>query len=173
MQHSRFRPATPEDHPLLAAVGRETFIETYLPLHEDPSPVFAYAIQAYSVERLRSEWEKGDRGYWLLEVDGQCAGFCKLRYAPRPPMLPSLPAVELQRIYLRKVFQGKGWGAKLLGHASQLAWNEGFRLLWLGVWPENRPAVRFYLRQGFRPWGVINFYLGERVEQDTLMAKLL
>jgi ribosomal protein S18 acetylase RimI-like enzyme len=174
MQHARLRPAQPSDHALLAAVGQETFIETYLPLHaNDLSPVFAHAMHAYAESRLRSEWERGETAYWFLEVEGQCAGFCKLRSSPRPPMLPELPTVELQRIYLRKAFQGQGWGSFMLRGICQIAREKGYRQLWLGVWPENTAAVRFYLRQGFQRQGYVAFQLSDRVEQDLLMSRLL
>jgi ribosomal protein S18 acetylase RimI-like enzyme len=46
-------------------------------------------------------------------------------------------------------------------------------LVWLGVWEFNPRAIKFYTRYGFKKVGVHPFVLGNDVQNDWLMAKIV
>ena len=51
--------------------------------------------------------------------------------------------------------------------------SRGADALWLGVWGENRRAIRFYEKQGFGVVGRQSFVLGDDEQSDLVLARLL
>ena len=48
---------------------------------------------------------------------------------------------EIERIYLLKSFQGKGFGKKLFHKTIDIGRSKGYKKLWLGVWENNKSAI--------------------------------
>jgi len=91
---------------------------------------------------------------------------------------PELPAeclrsgdYELKRIYLLHRFQGSGIGRMLLNEAIRIAVELCRSRLLLGVYRENRDAIRFYEKFGFVVIGERMFNIGKRLLPDLVMAR--
>ena len=82
-------------------------------------------------------------------------------------------SLEIERIYVLKEFLGKTIGQLLLEHAFQIAREKGNENVWLGVWEENKRAIRFYQKNGFEEFDKHIFMLGEDAQTDILMRKKL
>ena len=50
-------------------------------------------------------------------------------------------SLEIERIYVRRKFQGQGFGAYLMENASQIALQRKKCYIWLGVWGKNDKAL--------------------------------
>ncbi|MEJ2584567.1 MAG: hypothetical protein P8Z38_05830 [Robiginitalea sp.] len=61
----------------------------------------------------------------------------------------------------------------MLGVLKSLAWKEGKTYLWLGVWEENKEAIRFYKRHGFVTFGKHPYYIGSDRQMDWMMQLVL
>ena len=72
-----------------------------------------------------------------------------------------------------KEFLGKTIGQLLLEHAFQIAREKGNENVWLGVWEQNKRAIRFYQKNDFEEFDKHIFMLGEDVQTDILMKKNL
>ena len=81
--------------------------------------------------------------------------------------------MEIQRIYLLKAVQGKGYGNKLLSFAEEEGRKQGASYLWCGVWEKNTPAVEFYQHKGFVRFSEHEFIVGTERQTDWLMKKEL
>lgn len=83
------------------------------------------------------------------------------------------PAVELSKMYVLPDGHGAGISTALMVAALDEARHLGAACVWLGVNQENQRAQRFYAKHGFRTSGTKTFRLGEGLENDYVMVRLL
>ena len=165
-----FRQATAADTGLLVPLAADTFRQAYHQVWEAPG-LEDYIRRAFTPEQLDAELRDPDATFILLCQDGQPAGYAKLRRRHNPPDLAGTEAVQIQRFYLLAAYYARGLGDRLMEQCLLTACQEGFRTVWLAVWPENTRAVRFYQRWGFAVAGFYPFYHGDEVAQDWLMKR--
>lgn len=79
--------------------------------------------------------------------------------------------IELQRLYVAQECHGRGVGKALIERAEEMAREQGFATLWLGVWEENFKAQKVYERMGFGKVGEHDFKMGECVQTDWILSK--
>ena len=170
MPEPLIRRAGSADAATLAAIGAETFTETFGHLYP-PQDLAAFLAEAYSLERARADLADAAKASWLVEADGVAIGYalagpCGLPHAQVTPQCG-----ELKRIYFRKAWQGGGLGLRLF--TAVMAWLEadGPRTVWLGVWSENLGAQRFYGRQGFEKVGEYGFAVGSVVDHEYIFRR--
>jgi len=163
------RPASPEDVPALAALGRDSFVAAFGHLYraEDLS---AFLEKCYSEDAVTGEIaDPAHRHCLAVDPDGSLAGFCKLRFpsgyaeysdAARP--------IALQQLYADPARTGHGVGARLMDWALAEARGLGADAVQLSVWAENFAAQRFYARYGFGKIADIDFYVGSHRDDEFL-----
>ena len=163
------RQATPDDAALLCALSTATFVETFGHLYP-PEDLAAYLAVAYPQDLQRQQLESGDYAAWILELDGEPAGFvfvgpCGL---PHPDVVDG--DGEIKRLYVLAGQQNAGWGRQLMDAA--MAWL-GARTprQWLGVWSENFGAQRFYDRYGFQRVGEYEFPVGRVRDLEYILRR--
>ncbi|HLZ73693.1 GNAT family N-acetyltransferase [Phenylobacterium sp.] len=170
MPEPLIRRAGSADAQILAAIGAQTFVETFGHLYP-PDDLASFLAEAYGLERTRADLADPQKAAWLVEAGGQAIGYalagpCGLPHAEVTPQCG-----ELKRIYMRKDAQGGGLGLRLFGEI--MAWLEaqGRRTVWLGVWSENHGAQRFYARQGFAKVGEYGFAVGSVVDHEYILRR--
>lgn len=168
MELVTLKPCTLSDLEILRQVSLETFREAFAN-QNDPSHFEAYLREAFSIEGLRREMENPAARFFFLYYGGKLAGYVKINGANAQTELQDPEALEIERIYVRKPFQGKGLGSWLLDEIKSLGREEGKKYLWLGVWEENGEAIRFYKRHGFVTFGKHPYYIGSDRQMDWLM----
>ena len=166
------RQATPDDAALLCQLSAATFVETFGHLYP-PQDLLAYLAIAYPEDLQRQQLEGGDYAAWILELDGQAAGFvfagpCGLPHAEVQP-----GDLELKRLYLRRSQQNGGWGAKLFAEAEDWMRRNGPAAIWIGVWSGNEGAQRFYARHGYLKAGEYLYPVGEARDLEFILRKSL
>ena len=171
MSEPVIRRAGPADAPAVAALGAETFCETFAHLYP-PADLQAYLREAYDLARTEADLANPAKAIWLVEVDGQAVGYalagpCALPHADVTPACG-----ELKRLYFRKSVQGGGLGQRLFQEVMAWLQRDGPRDVWIGVWSENYGAQRFYARQGFAKCGEYNFPVGQTVDLEFIFRRL-
>ena len=78
--------------------------------------------------------------------------------------------LEIERIYLKKKFQGKGLGKKMIEFAKEKAIQKKKNRIWLGVWEKNPKAIGFYEKVGFEKIGTHIFKVGNDEQIDYVMV---
>ena len=78
-------------------------------------------------------------------------------------------AIELQRLYVTRNFQGKKIGFMLMQYAINYSRERKFDWLWLGVWERNVKAQEFYKKVGFEHFSDHTFWMGTDPQNDWLM----
>ncbi|MFN7957456.1 MAG: GNAT family N-acetyltransferase [Holophagaceae bacterium] len=164
------RPATPDDAPTLAALGAQTFRETFETICSSQD-LAAFLAAAYGDAIQRTELADSSRPALVLESEGRPVGFAQLRLGHREPCVTGSRPVELQRIYVLREAHGSGFGAALMEASVDQARAWGADVLWLGVWEHNDRALAFYARHGFREAGDHVFMIGQQVDRDLILVK--
>ena len=161
-------PCTFSDLAVLREVALETFNEAFA-AQNDPKDFQTYLRDAFSAERLRREMSEPETRFFFLYFRKQLAGYAKINTGKAQTELQDPAGLEIERIYIRKPFQGKGLGSWLLGQLTTLGRKEGKKYAWLGVWEENTEAIRFYKRHGFVTFGKHPYYIGSDRQMDWMM----
>jgi len=82
-------------------------------------------------------------------------------------------SLEIERIYIRNKYQGKGLGKHLFNKAMEIAVAQNKKSIWLGVWEKNNNAIGFYEKIGFIQTGAHSFFMGDEEQIDIIMTKTL
>jgi ribosomal protein S18 acetylase RimI-like enzyme len=168
MESATLFPCTLADLEDLRQVSLETFREAF-EAQNNPEDFETYLRVAFSKERLKGELTNPGSLFLFLRHQGQLAGYAKVNKGEAQTELQDPEALEIERIYIRKPFQGKGLGSWMLGRLVSLAREDGKKYVWLGVWEENKEAVRFYQRHGFVTFGKHPYYIGSDRQMDWMM----
>lgn len=162
------RPATRDDVPALAELGRSSFCATFEHLYR-PEDLAAFLEQVYSEEAVAEEVAGEECIHRLAEEDGTLTGYCKLRvpswYAQHSD---AANPIALGQLYTAPDRTGQGIGAALMDWAFDHARAQGHDAIQLSVFSENFGAQRFYQRYGFAKIADITFEVGEQIDHEFL-----
>jgi ribosomal protein S18 acetylase RimI-like enzyme len=157
-----------EDLDELIRLGRQTFYETFHAVNT-PENMQAYLDSAFDPERIAAELNDPGIRYDFLFKGAELAGYVKLNLPGSQTDHNDPESLEIERIYVRREFQGQGLGRALIEHALRFARQAGMKTAWLGVWQENTAAIGFYQRMGFQTFATHDFWLGDERQTDDLM----
>jgi GNAT superfamily N-acetyltransferase len=97
-------------------------------------------------EAVRAHLAKPEISLWLMTCDDQTAGYFELRKCEDG-------STEIAYFGLLPAFIGRGLGKHLLTSATEQAWSEGAKRVWLHTCTLDDPsAMPNYLKRGFRPF---------------------
>lgn len=161
-----------EDIVELQKISRQTFHETFAALNSEEN-MAKYLTEELSIEKLRSELDNPDSRFYFAVSDDHPIGYLKLNFAAAQTELNDSRAVEIERIYVLKKFQGQHVGQLLYNKAIQVARENKAEYVWLGVWEENTKAINFYKKNGFVEFDKHIFLLGDDAQTDIMMKLLL
>ena len=166
----RFRTAGVEDAPALAALGRETFVETFGHLYR-PDDLAAFLVSR-DEERWREQLADHEFAVRIVEADGEAVAYAKLG----PPSLPfevNAPSIELRQFYVLRPWQGTNIARELMDWVLAEARRRGAAELYLSVFVDNQRARRFYERYGFTFVAPYAFMVGNHADEDHIMRLVL
>lgn len=168
------RPASLDDVPELAALGRDSFLAAFGHLYE-PHDLQAFLAQVYSHEAVAADIADPARRIQLaIGEDGALAGYCKLGLACGwPDHARGAHVIELKQLYTDPARTGQGIGAALMEWALAKARSFGADEMQISVWSENYGAQRFYARYGFAKMADIDFWVGQHRDHEFLFASML
>lgn len=170
MSDVTYRIAEPADAGALAALARDTWVDTFGALYP-PEDLAAYLAAKYGEPIQRAEIEDADTLYFLAERDGALIGYCMVGRLDLP--VEDDNAVELHRLYLRAEAKGAGVGPALMERALVWARERNARAMYLSVWENNHRAQRFYRRYGFVDHSEWDFMVGRVADRDLIWKRAL
>lgn len=134
-----------------------------------------YYQTVLSPEQVQKDLENPEsETYFVLDHDQEVCGFLKFNWGKaQTESVEMNNAFEIQRIYVKKEYHGKGYGKEMLLFALQEAQKRGFDWAWLGVWERNFKAQNFYKQFGFERFSEHQYITGETVDTDWLLRKHL
>jgi ribosomal protein S18 acetylase RimI-like enzyme len=157
----------------LAALGRQTFIETFA-ASNTPADMATFLVQVYGSDIQLEELQQARYTFLLAEMQGQLVGYAKLwRDSDLGLAAGEAPSgrLEIKQLYVAEAWIGTGLGAALMRRVLELAQAENCTAVVLGVWEHNERARAFYQRFGFREIGEVSFVLGKDVQRDLVLRK--
>ncbi|MBA3051125.1 MAG: GNAT family N-acetyltransferase [Alphaproteobacteria bacterium] len=174
MTETLIRPAVQADAAALGALGRQTFIDTFVDGFAIPYPagdLQAFLDASFSAEAIRAKLSEPGAAWWVAERDGELLAFANTgpNTLPHPDARPS--HAELRRLYVSKAAQGLGLGTKLLSVA--LEWMEANTdgPLWIGVWSGNLKAQKLYAAYGFVKAGEYQYPVGAWMDDEFILRR--
>ena len=168
------RPATLDDVPALAALGRESFTAAFGHLY-DPADLAAFLAEVHDPAAVASEIAGPECRHRLAVAgDGSLLGYAKLRYPSKlGEVSHAADPLELSQLYCAAEATGQGVGAALMEWALEQAALGGHDALHLSVYSENYGAQRFYERYGFAKTADTTFRVGRQLDAEFLFEKPL
>ncbi|MEM1259176.1 MAG: GNAT family N-acetyltransferase [Bacteroidota bacterium] len=167
-----FRKCDVKDIDQLQELSITTFTQAF-ESQNNPKDFHAYVTEVFSEGQLLSELNDPNTSFYFVTNRGTSVGYFKTNIFDAQSELQEPNGMELERIYVKSLFQGKGVGLKILSFVEALAQKEGKAYLWLGVWEHNPKAIRFYERHGFVKFDTHSFYIGNDKQTDWLLKKEL
>jgi ribosomal protein S18 acetylase RimI-like enzyme len=168
------REATVADARPLTDLAYTTFWDAFAGHPKNaPHDLDAYIQRAFNVEQIALQLSDARSIFLLAEIDGALAGYSKLVLDYIEPGVIAQSPIELNRLYSRQEFLGRGVGQTLMNACFDRGREENCDVMWLGVWEYNPRAQRFYEKNGFRVVGRHTFVLGSDPQTDLLMQKEL
>ncbi|WP_298301203.1 GNAT family N-acetyltransferase [Hydrotalea sp.] len=164
------RKATLNDVLQLQKIGRQTFSETFSAGNTEEN-LTKYLEAGFSIEKLTSELNHSNSEFYFAFNNNHVIGYVKLNFGEAQTEIKDKFALEIERIYVLKEFQGKNIGQILFEKAKQVASQKKAKYIWLGVWEQNQKAIHFYKKNGFIEFDKHLFKLGND-EQTDIMMKL-
>lgn len=166
------RRASYADLHSLLHLAETSFRETY-ESHNDPEVFSIYIKENFNEEIMGHELADSRASFFIALTEGRPVGYAKLGTGRQQPNWPSHSQIEIERLYFLQSSQGRGLGTRLMTYCMELAREQGYSIIWLGVWEQNLKAISFYIRQGYRQFGKHIFWMGPEAQEDILMFKTL
>lgn len=135
--------------------------------------MLSYLNRQFSEAQLLTELNDNNSTFYFALQEDQVTGYLKLNSGAAQTELKEEHGVEIERIYVLKIFQQKQIGQMLLAKAIQFARKKNAAYIWLGVWENNTQAIRFYNKNGFVEFDRHLFLLGEDRQTDIMMKLAL
>jgi ribosomal protein S18 acetylase RimI-like enzyme len=173
----------------LITISRQTFYDTFSGVNSEEN-MRKYLDESLSEEKIQSELanensefyfavliqdknsskaKRMDDEIYTAEHEEQIIGYLKLNFGNAQTELKNDHAIEIERIYILKAFQGKKVGQLLYNKAIETAQERNAAFVWLGVWEENHKAINFYKKNGFIEFDQHKFVLGDDMQTDLMM----
>ena len=172
MQPVHITIARPEDAAIVRDLSITTFVQTFADSN-DPGDMEKYLAKEMSLGKIECELQDPDSIFFLAWDGNTLAGFAKVNSDVKADAPKEGCAIEIERLYTLQAYHGKKVGAQLMQHCLDHAKQNGFTVIWLGVWEHNHKAIAFYKRWGYEPYGTHIFRLGTDDQTDVLMKKTL
>lgn len=168
MHKLKIRKATEADTELLLNIGRQTFFEKFKACNTEEN-MQIYTSKAYTFEKTASEINNPNSQFYLANLNKQTVGYLKINFGDAQTEIQDPQALELERIYVLKEFQGRKIGQLLYEKTLEIAKQAKVNYIWLGVWEENLGALKFYEKNGLKAFSKHIFMLGNDPQTDIMM----
>lgn len=163
-----FKICTLNDLDELIKISKNTFIDAF-ETHNDPKDFEDYIASAFSKEKIQEELLNPNSIFYFVYHQETLVGYFKLNEGDAQNEKFSEESIELERIYVLQAYQGQQIGKRMLIEIIGICKRKQVSFLWLGVWEENKSAIRFYERYDFQKFGAHPYYVGTDKQTDWLM----
>ncbi len=152
----------------LQLIGKQTFAETFADTNTEEN-MQKYLEESFLTTKLLSELTNPNSEFYFALLHKKVIGYLKINFGEAQTEIKDSNALEIERIYVLKEFQGKKVGQLLYETALNRAKQINVDSLWLGVWEKNSKAINFYKKNGFVEFDKHIFQLGDDAQTDIMM----
>ena len=159
-----------EDLPAMLEVAFLSFEETFAP-HNTRENMDIFYRDNYTIEKMQAEFYQPNTALYLALEEGNVIGFVRLRKNDEVKEKLGDSTIELQRLYVHPLYQGKKIGSLLMEKTLAYAADQHASWIWLGVWERNFKAQEFYAKWGFVRFSEHTFLHGLDPQIDWLLKR--
>jgi ribosomal protein S18 acetylase RimI-like enzyme len=141
--------ATVNDADVIAQLGKQTFIESH-GHSAQKADIDVFVAKYYNTLTVAKEFDNPMVEYHLIKLNGLAVGFSKIEISSPDNNIPEQHVTKLARLYLLDGYHGQNLGASLFNFNIDLSKTKNDKGIWLHVWVENKKAIRFYQKNGFK-----------------------
>jgi diamine N-acetyltransferase len=163
------RNAQSDDFAMLAELGRKAFYQAF-GQHNDAADMQAYLDLAFNPDTIQSQLNDKNNTFLIAYFHNNPVGYAKLKRNSTFHAIENSKVIQLERIYALLPYIGKKIGKALMEECIQIGKQEMYEFIWLSVWQENKIAIDFYNKFGFKVIGYKQFVIGKEVNDDFVMA---
>src|SRR6476646_10058515 len=116
---------------IIATIGKKSFRRAFEHLFRNKEELLEYLENTYCPVKLAKSLRDEDNIYLLAFLDGEPAGFAKIKKYSLNEQIESVSQMELQKVYVLGEHQGKGLGTALLKAVKAIAEEVSPDYLWL------------------------------------------
>lgn len=145
---------------VIVALGKQTFLESH-GHSASKKDIQDYVSRTYNKTAILKEFESNNVHYHLIYSDGVIAGFSKIELHTTNKNIADTNISKFDRLNILESFQGKQLGVQLFNFNIKLSKANKQNGIWLAVWVENKKAVNFYMKQGFKIVGEFDFKISK------------
>ena len=156
----------------LLILAKITFTDAFAK-DNTPENMHQYLSAYLTKEQLLKELKNPGSEFYFLKINNTPIGYLKLNQGDAQTEIKDHNALEIERIYVLQDYQGQNFGRVLFEKALQVANENNYDYIWLGVWEHNHKAIKFYEKNGFVKFSEHAFKLGDDVQTDILMKRVL
>ncbi len=161
-----------DDLPELTDLGITTFREAFTGRIRD-ADLEGYIQSALTADKVRGALADPAVLFRVVMLEGRAVGYTKLVAVAHAGGITAKRPIELQKLYFLAACRGMGLGSQLLALAIEESRAAGHDGIWLDVWEDNKGAIRFYERNGFRLVADVDYQVGADLQRHLIMEKKL
>ena len=167
------RPAAMADVPALTRLAVASFVDAFGHLYS-AADLAAFLSEAKSEAATAALVADPHGAMQVATRGGEPIAFCKIGYKGGwPNHARGTKPMELKQLYAAASATGSGVGTALMDWALAALAAAGADEVQLSVWSGNHGAQRFYQRYGFEKIADVTFKVGEQIDEEFLLARLL
>ena len=157
----------------LIEISIDTFQETFGG-NNTADNMDKYISESRSPQKVERELRTAGAEFYFAKTESdEIIGYLKINTGHAQTEPQPYNYMEIERIYVKKIFHGKKVGQLLYDKALEIAKFQQKAYIWLGVWEENPRAIRFYEKNGFIAFDKHIFKMGTDEQTDIMMKKSL
>ena len=174
MTDAVIRPARPDDAEPLAALGRQTFIDTFVRGFAIPYPakdLATFLDASFNTVTITQKLAEPGAAWWVAEQDDALLAFANAGPNTLPHPNARATDMELRRLYVASAAQGLGLGTRLLSLSLEWMQIQSAGPLWIGVWSGNLKAQKLYAANGFEKVGEYQYPVGAWMDDEFILRR--
>jgi ribosomal protein S18 acetylase RimI-like enzyme len=152
--------ATIEDSELLVKVGKQTFIESH-GKSASKKDINNYVESKFTKQVFDAELRDSNNVYHILYYNNKPIGYSKIIYNVAQDNVPFKNVTKLERLYILEEFHHLKLGLELFNFTVQESKKNHQSGMWLYTWIENKKAINFYKKAGFKVIGKYDFIISK------------
>ncbi|WP_321311498.1 GNAT family N-acetyltransferase [Halarcobacter sp.] len=151
-------------------IGKDTYFDTFSKYCSE-EVMKDYLEKAFDVDKIREEIMNKDSSFFFIYLNEELSGYLKLNINEAQCDLRDENGLEIERIYVKEGYKGKGLGSRLINFGIEKAKEYEKEFVWVGVWEKNKAGIEFYNKNGFYEIGMHSFRMGDEIQNDYIMKK--
>jgi len=168
----RIRRACAQDANSLSVLAEQTFRVAFA-ASNSTTDMQRHCQLTYGESVQLAEIQDPSLETWVAEDHGRLVAYVQLRSGTTPTVVNGNSPMEIQRFYVDAGHHGQGLAHGLMEHILTRTAAAGADVVWLGVWEHNPRALAFYRKWGFDVVGDQTFTLGDDLQRDLVMRRVV